>query len=74
MANDNIHELPGIDYVDYVNIIYINLISLSWLPALSWLAALYTCICKFYQIRIVIIYPKTLIWAFFWLHNSTPCR
>lgn len=21
MANDNIHELPGIDYVDYVNII-----------------------------------------------------
>lgn len=29
MANDNIHELPGIDYVDYVNIIYINLISLS---------------------------------------------
>lgn len=29
MANDNIHEVPGIDYVDYVNIIYINLISLS---------------------------------------------
>lgn len=74
MANDNIHELPGIDSVDYVNIIYINLILLSWLPALSWLAALYTCICKFYQIRIVIIYPKTLIWAFFGLHNSTPCR